>query len=146
MKLVNTIKTFCLVGVTSLGLHAGASQADFGDYRGNDNPYMPATQAPYNGGFKQQLDQFDLRLDNQLQRILNGMQSGKVTMREAINLLREHQVINALERQYLADGRLGLRELFDLDRRLDEASTHIFWEAHDYERTGMNDRRDERRR
>lgn len=140
MNISKTVKTLCVVGVTSLGLYASASQADFGGYRGN--PYMPAPQAHYDGSFKQQVDQFDVRMDNQLQRILNGMEAGKLTMKEAIRLLQEHQAISALERQYMRDGRLGPRELFDLDRRLDQASQHIRWEKQDFERTGFNNRND----
>ncbi|MCP5279348.1 MAG: hypothetical protein H6935_13465 [Thiobacillus sp.] len=144
MNIAKTVKTLCVVGVTSLGLYAGASQADYDGYRGN--PYQPAPQAHYNAGFKGQLDQFDARMDNQLQRILHGMESGKLTMKEAIRLLQEHQAISALERQFLRDGRLGPRELFDLDRRLDHASSNIFWEKHDYDRAGFNARHDGWRR
>ncbi len=140
MNIAKTVKTLCIVGVTSLGLQAGASQAGFDGYRGYQNPYMPAPQPHHNVSFKQQLDEFDLRMDRQLQRILNGMEQGKITLREATALLREHQEINALERQYMRDGRLGPRELADLDRRLDVASRHIQWEKQDRERTGFNDR------
>lgn len=140
MNIAKTVKTLCIVGVTSLGLQAGASQADFEGYRGYQNPYMPAPQPHFNAGFKQQLDEFDVRMDRQLQRILNGMEQGKLTLREATSLLREHQEINALERQYIRDGRLGPREMADLDRRLDMASKHIQWEKQDRERTGLNDR------
>lgn len=138
MNIAKTVKTLCVVGVTSLGLYAGASQADYDGYRGN--PYMSAPQGQYHAGFKQQLDQFDVRMDRQLQRILNGMEQGKLTLREATVLLREHQEINALERQFMRDGRLGPRELADLDRRLDVASKHIQWENKDRERTGFNNR------
>jgi hypothetical protein len=138
MNIANTVKTLCAVGVTSLGLYAGASQADFDGYRGN--PYLSAPHAHFDAGFKQQMEEFDIRMDRQLQRILGGMEAGKLTMKEAIRLLQEHQAISALERQYLRDGRLGPRELFDLDRRLDQASQHIFWEKQDYERTGFNGR------
>lgn len=144
MNIIKTVKTLCVVGVTSLGLYAGASQADYGAYRGNS--YMPAPQAHYEAGFKQRVDQFDARMDNQLQRVLQGMESGKLTMKEAIRLLQEHQAINALERQYLRDGRLGPRELFDLDQRLDQASRNIFWEKHDYDRAGAYGRHDGWRR
>lgn len=138
MNIAKTAKTLCVIGVTSLGLYAGASQADYDGFRGN--PYLPAPHAQYNAGFKQQLDQFEVRMDRQLQRILNGMEQGKLTLREATVLLREHQEINALERQFMRDGRLGPRELADLDRRLDMASRHIQWENQDRERTGFNNR------
>lgn len=136
MNIANTVKTLCIVGVTSLGLHAGASQADFEGYRGN--PYLPPPPVHHDMGLKQQIERLDARLDRQLQRILDGMESGRLNMREAIQLLREHQDINALERQYLRDGRLGSRELADLDRRLDQAAYNIHMEKHDYDRAGFN--------
>lgn len=140
MKAATTLKTLGLAGLASLSLFAGASQAD-GDYNpafnAGFNPWMPAPayqQMQYRAAMKQQIDQFDQRLDNQLQRILNGMENGKIDMREAVGLLREHVAINNLERQYLADGRLGPNELRDLDRRLDAASKHIMFEKHDDDR------------
>jgi hypothetical protein len=145
MKTANTVKTLCLVGVTSLGLYAGASHADFDGHRG-PNPTMHVPQMQHNMGFRQQMAQFDQRLDNQLQRILNGMETGRLTKKETIQLLREHQAINALERQYLADGRLGPNELSDLDRRLDQASRNILFENRDAERTGFYERQDGLRR
>lgn len=139
MNIAKTVKILCVLGVSSLGLAAGASQADWQGYRGGyNNPYMPAPQVERHVEFRQQLDQFDARMDRQLQRILHGMEQGKLTLREATDLLREHQEINALERLYMRDGRLGPRELADLDRRLDMAGQHIRWEKRDLERTGFN--------
>lgn len=140
MNIAKTVKTLCIVGVTSLGLQAGASHADFEGYRGYQNPYMPWHQPQFNAEFRQQADDFDLRMDRQLQRILNGMEQGKLTLREATALLREYQEINALERQYMRDGRMGPWELANLDRRLEIASRHIQWEKQDRDRTGYNDR------
>lgn len=140
MNIAKTVKTLCVVGVTSLGLYAGASQADYEGFRGGyNNPYLPGAQVQQRHmEFREQVGQFDLRMDRQLQRILDGMEEGKLTLREATALLREHQDINALEREYMRDGRLGPRELADLDRRLDIAHQHIRWEKHDGERTGFN--------
>lgn len=138
MQTATKIKTLCLAGLTSALLISGASQADPGFHRPMYNP--PAVN-PYlapPADFRQHVSQFDARLDAQLQRILTGMETGKLTLREAVGLLREHQAINALERQFLADGRLGPRELADLDHRLDAASRHIAAEKHDGERLGFN--------
>jgi len=145
MKIANTVKTLCLVGVTSLGLYAGASHADFDAYHG-PNPYMAEAQPRHDVAFRQPLSRFDQRMDNQLRRIVNGIEAGRLTRQETVRLLREHQFINALERQYLADGRLGPRELSDLDRRLDQASRNILFENRDAERTSFNERHDGRRR
>ena len=148
MKLAQNVKTLCLVGVAAVGLSAGVSQADWGYAGAQHNPWLAGQ---YNNGpmvFKQQVVDFDQRLDKQLQRVLKGMENGQLTMREAVALLREHQEINTLERQYSADGRLGPRELADLDRRLDVASQHILFEKHDREaqRVGFDGRRDDDRR
>ncbi len=140
MNIAKTVKTLCIVGVTSLGLQAGAGQAGYEDHRAFQNPYMPVPQTHFNTDFRQQLEDIESRMDRQLQRILNGMEQGRLSMREATGLLREHQDINALERRYMRDGHLGPRELADLDRRLDSASRHIQWEKRDRERTGFNDR------
>lgn len=136
MKFATTVKTLGILGVTVLGLSAGASQANPYGPPGVYNPYPPVPQFHAYGDFRKRLGDFDQRLDNQLHRILDGMESGKLTMREAIGLLREHQAINALERQYLADGRMGPGELLDLDRRLDQASRHILFEKQDASRQG----------
>lgn len=146
MKFAHTLKTLTIVAVSSLGLHAGASQADFGGYHAAYNPYLPAPQYQHQVEFREKLAEFDLRMDKQLQRILNGMEGGKLTMKEAVRLLQEHQVINALERQYIADGRLGPNELLDLDRRLDQASRHIMFEKWDDDQAGYYSRHDGWRR
>ncbi|MEW5769350.1 MAG: hypothetical protein AB1831_03190 [Pseudomonadota bacterium] len=142
MKFANTVKKLGIVGLSVLGLSAGVSQADFGYNHGYQNPWMPNQHVNAAEAQRQHLEQFDQRMDNQLQRILKGMEHGKLTMREAVHLLREHQAINALERQFLADGRLGPRELFDLDRRLDQASRQIRFEKTDPERVGADNRWD----
>lgn len=150
MKFANIVKTLGVVSVTSLGLQAGASQADSYFYANYDNPWLSVPeykQMQHRGGFRQQAQVFDQRMDRQLQRILKGMDSGQLTMREAVALLNEHVAINNLERQYLADGRFGPRELRDLETRLDRAGKHIFFEKHDddqrgsAERLGYNDHR-----
>jgi len=138
-----TLKTLFTVGVASLGLYAGASQADYDGYPAyRGNPYLPQPQMHHYNNQEQMLDRFDARLDNHLDRILQGMEKGKLTLREAIALLQEHQEINRLERRYTRDGRLGPRELADLDRRLDMASDHIQAEKKDRERVGDNRRYD----
>ena len=134
------LKTFALLGLASLTLATGASQADSGYiYFGsnpNANPWLngPAyQQARYYATMKERIAQLDVRQDNQLQRILNGMENGRLTTREAAGLLREHLAISALERQYTADGRLGPNELRDLEQRLEEANRHIMFENNDRE-------------
>lgn len=135
MKVAAPFKTLVMFGATALTLTAGAAQADFGRPGfppGNPWQNGPAyQQAQYYSGMKAQLDRFDARQEQQLQRILTGMEHGKLTLREATELLREHLSISALERQYMADGHLGPREMRELEERLDRAGKHIFFEAKD---------------
>lgn len=121
-----------LVSIT-LALAATPTLADPG--------YGPGMSGPehawrHDGQMRARMEQVNQRQERQFQRILGGMERGQLNMREAIALLREHQEINALERRYLADGRLGPMEMQDLERRLDEASNHIRFERHDDERRG----------
>lgn len=143
MKLATTLKTLTLLGLTSLTLASAPSQADNGFiYFGgnpNPNPWLngPAyQQARYHAVMKERLAQLNQRQDNQLQRILGGMEDGRLNMREAVSLLREHVVIAVMERNYLSDGRLGPNELRDLEQRLEEASRHILFEKNDREQRG----------
>jgi hypothetical protein len=151
MKLTTTLKTLSLLGLTSMTLAAASSQAANGDgYYGtapnpnpwygvapNSNPWManPAyQQARIVATLKQRQAQLDQRQDAQMLRILNGMESGKLTSREAVALLREHLAIANLERRYMVDGRLGPNELSSLEQRLAEAERHITFERRDREK------------
>lgn len=143
MKIANTLKTLTLLGLTSMALVAGTSQADNGyPYWGGNagpNPWMAnqaRAQMNYNTALRARIEQLDQRQDAQLQRILGGMEHGKLTLREATDLIREHLAISSLERRYLADGRLGPNELNDLERRLEEANRHIRFEKNDREQPG----------
>jgi hypothetical protein len=143
MKFAHIVKTLGVVGATAMTLQASTSQADAQLYANYDNPWLsvPAYQPMHHrGSFRQQAQAFDQRLDAQLQRILHGMETGLLTMRETAALLNEHVAINALERQYLADGRFGPFELRDLEARLDRASKHIFFEKQDGDHRGGADR------
>ncbi|MDO9225402.1 MAG: hypothetical protein Q8M09_14170 [Pseudomonadota bacterium] len=149
MKIANTVKTLTLLGLTTLTLAAASSQADpgygYGYYNGNQNfnPWLngPAyQQARQQAVLKERQVQLGLRMDSQLQRILGGMEDGRLTLREASGLLREHLAISALERGYMADGRLGPNELINLEQRLDEANRRIMFEKHDRESVGQKGR------
>jgi len=139
MKVANIVKTLGVVGAASLSLQAGSSQAESYFYANYDNPWLSVPeyrQMQHRGGFREQAKVFDERMDRQLQRILKGMESGALNMREAVALLNEHVAIEKMERQYLADGRFGPYELRDLEARLDRASKNIFFEKHDDDRRG----------
>jgi len=163
MKFATKLKTLTLLGLTSLTLTAASSQADNGyGYYGsapmpnpwygvapNANPWMQdhaARQARIAAAFKQRQVELDQRQDAQMQRILAGMEDGRLTGREAAGLLREHLDIANLERGFMADGRLGPNELLNLEQRLAEAGRHITFEQNDRERTDTKNRPEERER
>jgi len=154
-----TLKKLALLGLASLSLAAASSQADnsydYGNYDRvpNVNPWVGAApnlnpwinrpgyqQARFAAALKQRQAQLDERQDAQMQRILNGMESGRLTLREATGLLREHLDIAKLERGYMADGRLGPNELASLEQRLNEAERHITFEQRDREKADRGDR------
>jgi len=163
MKIATTLKTFTLLGLTSLSLASSVSQADNGfvyyerasmptPWAGNAqhaNPWManPAyQQARIAAEMKERQMQLDQRQDKQMERILSGMENGKLTLRESVNLLREHVDIANLERKFISDGRLGLRELAILEKRLDEASMLIMFEKKDREKVAQIERPVDRNR
>lgn len=158
MKIATSLKTLTLLGLTSLTLASAASHADngygpsdrapafnpWGGASQNANPWMNPQvkqQSLFAAEMKQRLAQFDQRQDAQMQRILTGMEKGKITLQEAVGLLREHVAIANLERSYMADGRLGPRELVSLEKRLEDAAKQIKSEMKDRERVGQNERR-----
>ena len=75
--------------------------------------------------------QIDDRQDNQHDRILEGLRSGKLTQNEFFNLMQEQRSIRQQERQFLADGFLGPREYESLSQALNRADEHIRVEKHD---------------
>lgn len=151
MRVPTSLKTLALLGIASLGLAGAPSHADNGFvyFYGNQNanPWIQnqaMQQARFQAELRNRIAQLDQRQDAQLKRILNGMEDGRLTSREAVGLLREHLAISALERKYLADGRLGPNELRDLEARLEEANRHITFENRDRERERDRDNRDNR--
>ncbi len=141
MKTSSIAKILATTALATLGLAAGASQADsFGfhgpvnapgfDRPGFDGPgFGPAFCPPRN-------DAIDQRQRNQMARIEAGIRSGQLTRHEARELIREQRRIEHLQRRYLADGRLDRDEWADLDRRLDDLSRDIRAEMHDHDHYG----------
>lgn len=153
MKITTSLKTLTMLGLATLSLAATSSHADNGYmYYGpnqNPNPWLGAgpnanpwmanqgmNQARLFVAMKQRQEQLDQRQDAQMQRILNGMENGRLTLREATALIREHLAIANLERKYMADGRLGPNELVQLEQRLAEADRNIKFESKDREQAG----------
>lgn len=148
MKIATPLKSLALLGLTAFTLASPVSQAQTGFiYFGstpshptapNVNPWMmnPAMQqARFQAEMKQRHAELDKRQDAQMQRILQGMDNGRLTAREAAGLIREHLMIANLERRYLSDGRMGPDELADLEKRLKIAEQNIRFESRDREVT-----------
>lgn len=163
MKIATTLKTLTLLGLTSLSLASGVSQADNGfvyyerapmhnPWAGNAQHVNPGLEnaayqpARFTAELKERQKQLNQRQDRQMQRILKGMETGKLTLRESIGLLSEHVEIANMERDFISDGRLGLRELAILEKRLDEASMRIMVEKKDREKVVQIERPGDRYR
>lgn len=136
MKTSRIAKILATAALASLGLAAGASQADsFGLHArvnapGFDRPGFGPAFCPPRG------DAIDQRQHNQMERIEAGVRSGQLTRQEARELIREQRRIEHLQRRYLADGHLDRGEWADLERRLDDLSRDIRAEKHDYDHYG----------
>ena len=74
------------------------------------------------------------RLDRQQYRIEQGIESGKLTRKEAKVLKREQRKTRHLYHEFREDGRLSKRERGELHRRLDRVSDHI-WDLKHNERS-----------
>jgi hypothetical protein len=67
-------------------------------------------------------------------RIDRGMERGRITNREARRLYRELGDIEAKERAFRANGRLGWRESQELDRDLDRLANDVRYQIRDEQR------------
>lgn len=71
------------------------------------------------------------RQHRQHERIVDGMQSGELTRREARSLRLEQRSIKAREAEFKSDGVLTRGERRELHRDLNESSRDIYREKHD---------------
>jgi hypothetical protein len=67
----------------------------------------------------------------QQQRIVRGLRSGELTIRETARLEHQQASIRRYERQAKSDGYLSWRERQRLDSRLDRANRSIHHQRHD---------------
>ena len=112
---------------------AGSAMAD-GFGHGNDygRPSVSPVYAqhhPLTG-----LREINFRQEKQRARIERGFHRGAITRWEFRRLMAEQHDIHATERAFVADGFLAPHERAELNRRLDIASSHIFFEARDHQR------------
>ena len=101
-------------------------------------PYgQPYGQRDYNQrGYDQRgWTPVEVRLERLRQRIQRGVQSGRLTRREAQGLRLEFRDLAQRERVYSRNG-LSWQERADLDARFDRLSARIRWERRDGEDRG----------
>ena len=65
------------------------------------------------------------------QRIDQGIRSGQLTRREAVDLRNQFQGLMRLEARYESDGRLSRFERNDLEHRYDVLSDRVRFDKHD---------------
>jgi hypothetical protein len=95
----------------------------------------PVFQAAYGGQHPLAgLREINFRQEEQRARIEHGFHRGAITHWEYRRLTAEQRDIQAMERAFVSDGFLAPHERMELHRRLDIASSHIFFEAHDHQR------------
>lgn len=139
MNVRTTLKTVTLLTLTVAALGGSLAQADTTvelQHRPapgwNDSPRLPPPPPkPFpirSGELEERIDQ---RQDDLMERIIQGIDSGRLNGHETAALLREQRDIARLENRYLEDGYLTRGEYRDLEERLDAAERRIFREKHD---------------
>ncbi len=143
-------KTLVALALGGLGLMSAGAQAN--DNRFGQGYSFPGHHAHANShydhsprhAYVQSLEfsqKVNARQDRQMDRIREGMRSGALTRGEFRQLMREQHEIRAMERHFMADGILDMREFRRLDHALDMASRNIRFEKHDrQERYAYNHR------
>lgn len=134
MKRTLTKNTLAALALGSLVLLAGGAHADW-----NSGPFRGAygvDDARQSRMFGQQID---FRRDRQMARIRAGVEQGRIGRAEFRELMHEQRRIDAMERQFRADGFIDAHEFRRIDRALDVASRTIAVDTHDRpERYALN--------
>ena len=86
----------------------------------------------------QNINEREARIRDRIQR---GQNSGRLTDREARNLYRQLNIIEAKERTFMADGRLNYRENDELKRNLDRLADNVRFQMRDDDRNYSYNRR-----
>lgn len=118
------------LGLLALGFLTGGAQANWGPaHLSHGHAFESRGHA-----FEQSrawVKETDRRLEQQAARIHRGLHGGELTRREAHRLTQQQHDIRALQRRFLADGRLSAHEFHQLDRALDAAHRSIVAESRD---------------
>ncbi len=144
MNARTTLKTVVVVTFAALTLGGSLAQADTTIEiqkrpapGWNDTPNFPMPRPDDRFDDRRDDDrqaQVDQRQEVLMDRIIDGVEAGRLTARETAGLLRDQREIGKLERVYLADGFLSRFEWNALDAKLDAAERRIAREKHDYDR------------
>ena len=127
-----------IVATIAIATLAGAGAASAQPYGGPRGGYEVGYSA---GGY----DRYDRRTDSRdingrqqalRQRLDRGLDSGRLTRREAESLRYELRDINRMERQFRASHGLNPREVAILDARLDRLERRMRAEMRDDQRYG----------
>jgi len=131
-------KTLAIAVLSSMTLLAGTSQANgWGHYERAYAPYFPDRPGfdqrdfDHRGPDLSRSYSIDARQQRQLEQIMHGLRSGKLSRHEADGLILEQRRIERMQRHFLADRRLDRDEWLALDRRLDHAAEDIRAEKRD---------------
>jgi hypothetical protein len=114
-----------LIALATAGLIASGAVAAQSTVVQFDNGHVRAYQVQnerWNDGRDLSVDEREARLHNRIQR---GLESGRLTNREGRRLMRELDNVEAKERAFQADGRLGRREREDLHNDLDRLANEL---------------------
>jgi len=133
MKTARIAKILSTAALVSLGLMAGASQADHRGFHAQANfpEFNRHVAGPGYGHPGSEHLSIDQRQRLLMARIDQGVRSGRLTRHEASDLVKDIRRIEWLERRFEADGRLGRGEWLELDRLLDRLARDLREELHD---------------
>lgn len=124
MKSTLTKKTLAALALGTLGLMAGAAQADWN----RDGHGYGDRAIQQSNDFAQQVN---ARQQRQMERIHEGLRTGSLTRPEFNALMHEQHGIRVMEQRFRSDGYINPHEFQRLDRALDVASQNIRAEKHD---------------
>lgn len=127
-----------LVATLAIATLAGAGAAAAQPYGGPRGGYEVGYSAGGYDRYDRRTDSRDINVRQQAlrQRLDRGLDSGRLTRREAESLRYELRDINRMERQFRASHGLNPREVAILDARLDRLERRMRAEMRDDQRYG----------
>lgn len=127
-----------LVATIAIATLAGAGAAAAQPYGGPRGGYEVGYSAGGYDRYDRRTDSRDINVRQQAlrQRLDRGLDSGRLTRREAESLRYELRDINRMERQFRASHGLNPREVAILDARLDRLERRMRAEMRDDQRYG----------